>query len=135
MISCQNGIDKTILVWFFKLIIRLELVHVLLREKKKTHWLYILKGKVSYKGRRCHWSFKDNFFFNCFFVCILLIFWSSVSSELHDKTKEPNKLKHSITLNWYQPLFRMKILHGFCRATVIYICMMILSWQTSSIYN
>ena len=59
-------------------------------------------------------------FFNCFFVCILLIFWSSVSSELHDKTKEPNKLKHSITLNWYQPLFRMKILHGFCRATVIW---------------
>ena len=29
----SDGINKTILVWFFKLIIRLELVHVLLREK------------------------------------------------------------------------------------------------------
>lgn len=134
MISCQNGIDKTILVWIFKLIIRLELVHVLLREKNKLTDYIFWKEKFLIRVGGVIEASKT-IFFNCFFVCILLIFWSSVSSELHDKTKEPNKLKHSITLNWYQPLFRMKILHGFCRATVIYICMMILSWQTSSIYN
>lgn len=57
---------------FVKLRIRLELVHILLREKNYlTDYIFSKEKFLLRVGGVLEAS--KNFFFNCFFVCILLI--------------------------------------------------------------